>query len=231
MCCAAQQPPAIASDEVPVMGGEPGRLGAHIKERMPMENTLPALATRIFGKALRPTALVLVAVVAAQFATARPASAGPNSIAIGNFSVTYPDGWSTLQSGSQTVIINVPADQQGALGNQFLFTPQVSVSTEQRLDNGDALRQLHEIVTGGDPSAVRLTVGGWPAVQWRRTGPWPQARGGPAPVGSALVINTAIAAGSQLIRLYGSLPSDAPSWIADTIVAIETSVTFSSGSI
>jgi hypothetical protein len=150
-----------------------------------------------------------------------------NSVDINNFSVSYPDGWSTIRSGRVTVIVGVPADQQATLGGKFVFTPQVSVSTEQRLDHADALAQLDDIVAGAGPTLTKLTVGGWPAIQWRNTVPWPHARGqAPAP-GSALAINTVIAAGNQLIRLYGSLPSDAPSDIADTISAIETSVTFS----
>ena len=174
-------------------------------------------------------ALTLLVSMSTQFASPVRAANPPwtNSIAIGNFSVSYPDGWSTIQSGRVTVIIGVPADQQATLGGQFVFTPQVSISTEQRLDNADALAQLDDIVAGAGPTLTKLTVGGWPAVQWRNTVPWPHARGqAPAP-GSALTINTLIAAGSQLIRLYGSLPSDAPSDIADTIAAIETSVTFS----
>ena len=150
-----------------------------------------------------------------------------NTVAISNFSVSYPDGWSTIQSGRVTVIVNVPADQQATLGGRFVFTPQVSISTEQRLDNADALEQLDEIVAGAGPTLTKLTVGGWPAVQWRNTVPWPHAHGQSPVPGSALAINTAIAAGGQLIRLYGSLPSDAPSEIADTISAIETSVMFS----
>jgi hypothetical protein len=176
---------------------------------------------------MKKIVLVLATVI---FATSSACAANPpwtNSVAIGNFSVSYPDGWSTLQSGRVTMILNVPADQQATLGAQFVYTPQVSISTEQRLDGKDALQQLEEIAAGAGPSLTRLTVGGWPAIQWRKTTPWPQARGqAPAP-GSALVINTAIAAGAQLIRLYGSLPSDAPSTIADTIAAIETSVSFS----
>ena len=197
-----------------------------------MKKTRLALTARIFATALTPASLVLLAVVAApSVSPASAANAGTNSIAVGNFSVSYPDGWSTLQSGRLTIILNVPANQQGALGNQFVYTPQVSISTEERLDSADALKQLDELAAGAGPSLVRLTVGGWPAVQWRKTVPWPHAqRQAPAP-GSALLINTVIAAGSQLIRLYGSLPSDAPSAIADTIVAIETSVSFSSGSI
>jgi hypothetical protein len=151
-----------------------------------------------------------------------------NSIAIGNFSVYYPDGWSTLQSGRLTVILNVPADQQAALGDRYVFTPQVTVSTEQRLDHNDALEQLDEIAAGAPGPVTKLTVDGSPAIQWRATRPWPQARGQSPVPGSALVVNTVIAAGSELIRLFGSLPSDASPAVADAIGGIETSVRFSS---
>ncbi|MGO9062101.1 MAG: hypothetical protein ACLQU2_32770, partial [Candidatus Binataceae bacterium] len=154
-----------------------------------------------------------------------------NSVAVGNFTVSYPDGWSTFQSGRLTFIINVPADKQATLGSQFLFTPQVNISIEQRVDNDDALRRLNDLAAGAGVSVTRLTVGGSPAIQWRKTTPWPQPGGQtPSTSSTALTISTAIAAGSQLIRLDGSLPSDAPSAIADAVVAIETSVTFSSGS-
>jgi len=188
-----------------------------------------ALATLIFT-ALTPVPLVLRAPVPALFASPAWAANPPlltNSVAIGSFSVSYPDGWSTLRSGQLTMILNVPADQQATLGAQFIFTPQVSISTEQRLDDSDALRQLEEIAAGVGPSLKRLTIGGWPAIQWRKTVPWPSAHGQAPVSGSALAINTAIAAGAQLLRLYGSLPSDAPSAIADTLSAIETSVRFS----
>jgi hypothetical protein len=196
-----------------------------------MKKTLLALALAIFAAPLPLAPLVLPDALTEPFVSAACAASPPgtNRVAIGNFSVAYPDGWSTIQSGSLTMILNVPAGQQAAPGNQFVFTPQVSISTEQRLDHSDALKQLDEIAAGAGASLTRLTVGGAPAVQWRKTVPWPQARGQVPVSGSALTINTAIAAGSQLIRLYGSLPSDASPAIADTIVAIETSVTFSPG--
>jgi hypothetical protein len=170
----------------------------------------------------------LVGIGAALHTSATEAS---GNIVIGNFSVDYPDGWSTLQSGQLTVIVNVTADQQASLGAQYVFTPQVQISTEQRLDDNDALKQLDEIAASAGASVRRLTVDGFPAVQWRKTRPWPQARGGHVPAGgSALTVNTAIAAGNQLIRLYGSLPADAPSTLADAIASIETSVHFSAAS-
>ena len=120
-----------------------------------------------------------VASVATLHASAANAAnpAGSNSVAIGNFNVYYPDGWSTLQSGRLVVILNVSPDQQAALGDRYVFTPQVNISTEQRLDNNDALKQLDEIATGAGASVTRLTIDGSPAIQWRNTKPWPQVRG------------------------------------------------------
>lgn len=179
---------------------------------------------------MRKISLAFLPAFAALFITAANATDSPeltNSIVVGNFTVSYPDGWSTLQSGRLTMIIDVPADQQDSLGDRFLFTPQVTVSTEQRLDDKDAQQQLDEIAAGGGQAATKLTVAGFPAVQWRKTVPWPKAEGQRPIAGKALAINTAVAAGSQLIRLYASMPSDGPAAIADTIAAIETSVSFS----
>ncbi len=186
-----------------------------------MKKLTVVLATTLFAAVLELSLLVPPALAAT--------AAGTNSVAIDNFSVSFPDGWSTIRSGRLTTIVNVSADLQGMLGDRFVYTPQVSISTEQRLDNGDALKQLDEIAAGAGAAVAKLTVDGSPAIQWRKAVPWPQ-RGAQASstANSALAINTAIAAGSQLIRLYGSLPADAPAEIAADIVAIETSVTFSS---
>lgn len=128
-------------------------------------------------------------------------------VAVGNFTVSYPDGWSTFQSGRLTFIIDVPADQQATLGNQFLVTPQVSISVEQRTDNADASKRLDDLAVAAGVSVTRLTVGGAPAIQWRKTMRWPESGDqANSPAKMALTINTAIAAGSQLIRLDGSLP-------------------------
>ncbi len=185
-----------------------------------MRKIFVAFATAFLGVAYTLAPLVSPA-LAANVAAA-------NSVAIGNFTVYFPDGWSTIQSGRLTTIVNVSADQQAALGNQFVYTPQVNVSTEQRLDARDAQTQLDEIAAGAGASVSRITIDGSPAIQWRKSVAWPQRGAQPSSSDkSALTINTAIAAGSQLIRLYGSLPADAPSATVDAIVAIENSVAFS----
>jgi hypothetical protein len=187
-----------------------------------MTSSRPALSPAIIAAALATWPLAVLA------APATPPEI-TNHVAIDGYTVAYPDGWSTLRSGQVTLILNVPAEEQAALGERFVFTPQVSISTEQRLDKGDALKELEEIAAGVDPSVRRLTVGGFPAVQWRRIVPWPRSGDQKAAAGSALTINTAVAAGSQLIRLYGSLRAEAPAALAETLAAIERSLGVSSG--
>ena len=171
-------------------------------------------------------ALAWVAGVTSSLAHAASLAAA-NSVTIDNIVVSYPAGWSTLQSGRITAIVNAPVEKAKSLGNKFVFTPQVNVSIEQRLDEADALKELEEIAAGAGALGSRLTIDGSPAVQWRTEAAWPQPGNKPqsAPL-RALTINTAIAAGSQLIRLYGSLPLDAPSATADAMAKIESSVTF-----
>ncbi len=75
-----------------------------------MRKIFVAFATAFLGAAYTLAPLVSPA-LAANVAAA-------NSVAIGNFTVYFPDGWSTIQSGRLTTIVNVPAAQQAALGNQ-----------------------------------------------------------------------------------------------------------------
>ncbi len=176
--------------------------------------------------------VVLLASLASWFAAAAAVADPPaltNSIAVGNFTVSYPDGWSTFQSGRLTFIVNVTADKQATLGNQLVFTPQVNVSVEQRASQSDAASRLSGLAASAGAPVTNLTIGGSPAIQWRNTVPWPTAGGQGSASGMALTITTVIASGSQLVRLDGSMPSDAPTATADTIVAIETSVSFSPG--
>jgi len=75
---------------------------------------------------MRKLCLVLLAALTPMFESTVKAADPPEAhrnVAIGNLSVSYPDGWSTLQSGRLTMVLDVPADT-GALGDQFVFTPQ-----------------------------------------------------------------------------------------------------------
>jgi hypothetical protein len=177
---------------------------------------------------MRKRSLAFLAAATLLFVSGSRAADTPElaeSVAIGRFTVSYPEGWSTLRSGRMTMILAVPADKQATLGDRFVFVPQVSISIERRLDAADALKQLGEIAPAGNIAVTKLTVGGAPAIQWRKTVPWPRAGEQTPAAGSALTINTAVAAGAELVRLFASLPSDAPAVLADTITAIETSLT------
>ena len=154
-------------------------------------------------------------------------TAFPNTVQLSGFTLGFPDGWSTIRTGSTTILVNVPAGQAATLtAAQFMVTPQIHVSTEQRTDGQDAARRLTEIAAETADAVTSLTIGGWPAIQRRHLAPWPQLGHGSSSDGSmALTITTAVAAGDRIIRLDGSLPSDAPAELAEQVAAIERSLT------
>ena len=155
---------------------------------------------------------------------ATAATALPNSVAIDGFTVSYPDGWSTLLSGRVTMIVEVTADKLATLtSDQLLVQPQVRVSTEARVDHNDAMHRLGEVAGESSDTVTHLTIGGWPAIQRRHSASWPIPGSSSPANGQALTIVTAIAAGNQIIRLDGSLPSDAPLDTADLIAAMQAS--------
>jgi hypothetical protein len=156
----------------------------------------------------------------------------PNSITIGDFSVDYPDGWSTQTAGGVTSLYAVSASQLATLDPQtLLHTAQIRIIVEQRKDHSDALKRLSDFAAETSEKPISLTIGGWPALQRRHLAPWPIPGGvGSSDTSSALTITTAIAAGKEFVRLDGSLPSDAPTADADQIAAIETAVTFATPS-
>jgi hypothetical protein len=102
-------------------------------------------------------ALAWVAGSSSSLAHAASLSAG-NSVTIDNFVVSYPAGWSTLQSGRITAIVNAPIEKAKSLGNKFVFTPQVNVSIEERLNDADALKELAEIAASAGALGSRLSI-------------------------------------------------------------------------
>ena len=157
-------------------------------------------------------------------------SAFTNSVQVEGFSVSYPDGWSSTQSNRVTIVAAVTTEKLATLtSGQLLVTPQVRVTREQRTSHDDAMQRLSDIAAETSDPVTHLTIGGWPAIQRRHIAPWPTAGDAAPTPGKALTITTAIAAGRQLIRLDGSLPSDAPPETVDRVAAIETSVSFTSG--
>jgi hypothetical protein len=178
-------------------------------------------------------AIVLGLLISASRVDAANPPGFTNSVTVGNFTVSYPDGWSTTQGGGTTTLINVTPDKLPTLDSATAnLTPQIQIYVEQRTDHNDALKRLSDISTEYDDPVTQLTIGGWPAIQRRHTGPREQPGGSAVPLQPAtvLTITTAIAAGNQLIRLEGRMPGDVASSVADQVAAIETAITFSSGS-
>jgi hypothetical protein len=64
-------------------------------------------------------------------------------VTVDGFSVSYPDGWSSVQ----TALINVTPDKLAILNSATLnVTLQIHIYVEQRTDHNDALTRLSEIV-------------------------------------------------------------------------------------
>jgi hypothetical protein len=155
-----------------------------------------------------------------------------NSVRVGDFYVGYPDGWSAGTDANITRLINVAPDKSATLDAVTLDrTAQIQITIEQRTDHADAVNRLSEIAKETSDPVRSLTIGGWPAIQRRHVGLREQPGiSSPLPTRTLLTITTAIAAGNQLALLEGRMPADAPSTIADTVAAIETSVSPVKGS-
>ena len=160
--------------------------------------------------------------------TAAPSSF-TNSVAVNSFSVAYPDGWTSVQGGGSTTLINAAPDKLPTLSSTTLnMTPQIQIYVEQRTDHNDALTRLKDIEQEYPDPVTSLTIGGYPAIQRRHVGVREQPGGNNAPLQptTILTITTAIAAGSQLIRLEGRMPADIAPAVADQVAAIETAISF-----
>lgn len=111
---------------------------------------------------------------------------------------------------------------------------RVVVTVEQRTDRDDALRRLKEIAQEWDAPATYLEIGGWPALQRRNLSrralkgnealqePTAEDKGRPERLN--LNITTAIAAGSLLIRVEGTMPPNGGTALEYEIEAIGRSV-------
>ena len=141
-------------------------------------------------------------------------------------SVSYPDGWSIAQPTMNSwVILNVPADKQETAEP----TVRVAVSYLERPDHADAVNQLAEYAKESSVSSTFLTIGGWPALQRVQLARRSQPSQRPLfPDPKLIEVTTAIAAGNLLVRVEGSLPSDASKELKDLVLAIGRSLVFSS---
>jgi len=142
------------------------------------------------------------------------------------FTVSYPDSWSLApqQFVNSYKLINVASDRQ----DLDTHTARVKTMAEARRDHADALSQLSQAADGmGASSDELISIGGWPALQTTRLETRQQPSQGPQFADrKVLTINTSVAAGSFLIYLHASLPSEAtPSLIAEALAIAGSLVT------
>src|SRR5713101_6848251 len=145
-----------------------------------------------------------------------------------NLTVSFPDGWSAAKQNNLQKLLNVTADQQGALDSTTINqVVQIYISVETRANADDALLRLRQIGAEGSSPAKSLTINGFPAVQRTRT------IATPLPGGTALntvavptsldEVTTAVAANNLIVRLEAQLTPDESS-LAPLVLAIGQSV-------
>jgi hypothetical protein len=147
------------------------------------------------------------------------------TFSINNLGITmsYPDSWSVAPRRfiNTYELINVPAAQQHAL----MATARVKIRVQTRTDHAEAVHELQEIAAEVNSPSTFLAIGGWPALQRRNMEPRQQPSQGPRFADEMVLrITTAVAAGNLLVRLDGSLPSDADEGLIAQVEAIGRSL-------
>src|SRR5262245_54993005 len=90
-----------------------------------------------------------------------PAGVGP--VKIGDFGkVARPAGWQQKPRGPTVELIRPKVGQKG-------IDAIIHVRIENRTSHEEALRRLAEIAAGWKTPVTFLDIGGWPALQRRRT--------------------------------------------------------------
>lgn len=145
-----------------------------------------------------------------------------------NVHVPYPTGWSVgsrqLRNGYD--LFSAPADKLAR--PDLTQLGHVLVSYEKYQSHAEVLRQLKNIAAEESASLTYLGIGGWPAIQRRFVAPVGQP--GEEELEVALYelrVTTAIAAGTQLVRVEARIPLAAPTSVADDAQAIGQTITFS----
>lgn len=169
----------------------------------------------------------LVALLAAPTAAQEPYLANNLEIEAHGMALRYPDGWSVFPKrfSNMDELVNVPADQQETVP----VTARVKITSEPRIDHAEALGRLRQIGAGHQaPATAFLLIGGWPALQHRCIEQRPQPSEGPQFADKMVMrITTAIAVESLIVRLDGSLPSDADPALVAQVEAMGRSAGFS----
>jgi hypothetical protein len=143
-------------------------------------------------------------------------------------SVRYPDGWSLGTPAQHSwVLLNVPGSELETV----VPTAQVAIGYLLRPDAASAVSQLTQYANESSTKSTFLTIDGWPALQRvqlvKRHQP---GEGERPPFADPQMVNitTAVAAGNLVVRLEGSLPSNANQQLQSLVLAIGQSLTFSS---
>ncbi len=146
-----------------------------------------------------------------------------------DFSVGYPAGWTVRPLGNLQQMFAAPAEalDRGEVVLEDVAT--VVVHTEQRADQAEALLRLKQIEAESNAPSTFLEIAGWPALQRQQIVTKPSAGkpGDPHPDRpTQLVVTTAIAADSLIIRLEAVLPSNAtPTAVLEAVAVGESVVT------
>ncbi|HQR35773.1 MAG TPA: choice-of-anchor D domain-containing protein [Blastocatellia bacterium] len=137
----------------------------------------------------------------------------------------YPADWTVAphRLGGLTELISVSVGKQKE-ATQLIA--KIKITTENRLDHADAVQRLQDIRQGHGAKVSDFTmIGGWPAVQFSRREERPQPDRGPKFADPMMVrVTTAIAVGKLLLRIEGSLPSDANQELISQVEAISRSL-------
>ena len=121
--------------------------------------------------------------------------------------LNVPPNWSVAGRlyTNQVRLVNQPEQR----GPGARITSIVKVFTENRADHEDAVNRLDTIARGmGAPESAFLNIGGWPAVQYGRIEQRPKPSKATGTIDTEMyLISTVVAAGKDIIRMQGILPS------------------------
>jgi hypothetical protein len=122
--------------------------------------------------------------------------------------LSFPAGWSAAPEGRNTLKLRGP--ERGVKRNVD-ETTEISIWLESRLDHADAVARLRDIAAQFDGEVRYREIGGWPALERSFEALLPQkvARGRQLPEEIFILhASTAIAAGSQVVRIEAKIPSN-----------------------
>ncbi|HXI03836.1 MAG TPA: choice-of-anchor D domain-containing protein [Candidatus Saccharimonadales bacterium] len=145
------------------------------------------------------------------------------------FSIGYPAGWSVRRVGNIQQMLAATAADLASGKVDLEEIASVVIHTEQRADQAEALLRLRQIAAESDAPSQFLEIAGWPALQRQ------QVVRKPDPGDEEnfhyehpdeIVMTTAIAADTMIIRLEAVLPSNAtPTTLAEAGAVVGSVIT------